>query len=461
MAQTSSEGSSDTNLQIMPPVPPIDSTIGLLGQQQQYSVEFRGNGEAIVTAKVILSNSGLSPLSVINIRIPRVVPNDIMAFQILRQGRCTRMGWQTDNGMMPSQKGPTDLPVCIEYKQADYSPYSYEGTTYQKSLTNLSGDTIAITLPSPIKPNASGSFLLYYRAMGYAKKNLLGVYDFTFETMKVNESIVDLQVGISVDADYFLAGVKGKTSFRLDTEVTKTLAAPSMAGAVANSRMDTFVGAIGQGELMKYAKNLDALDSYTVRGSYADQYYKLYARHIGISLVIFVVVVLALFLIAKKVLQSIQMPASKGAQTTQPFLISLGLGFSCALLMIGYTLLLLLSNRLIQSVSYEFASIVTILFVLVSIGVYTLLLFVPAILMAIKRGITWGLATFGLTILWLAIDSIIVLLVLTMLNRNQSYPVPMPYPAVMKGNAGMETIEKTIISPEAQPQPQALPDGSL
>src|SRR3990167_7697476 len=71
------------------PVPPYrDNPPQVLGQDHAYSVTFRGNGEAVVSAKVVFTNLTDTPLSSISLRVPKVDAKDIIVFQVLRDKTC-------------------------------------------------------------------------------------------------------------------------------------------------------------------------------------------------------------------------------------------------------------------------------------------------------------------------------------------------------------------------------------
>src|SRR5512138_3910530 len=55
-----------------------------LGQNHSYSVVFRGNGEAVVSARVALGNSTDASIKEVKLRIPRVQASGIYAFQIFK-----------------------------------------------------------------------------------------------------------------------------------------------------------------------------------------------------------------------------------------------------------------------------------------------------------------------------------------------------------------------------------------
>ena len=66
-----------------------------------------------------------------------------------------------------------------------------------------------------------------------------------------------------------------------------------------------------------------------------------------------------------------------------------------------------------------------IIVIIISIGVYSLLTFLPALFVGIKKGTGWGVGTFVMTIFWLVFYSIIIFFVATIFNsRNYLQQVP-------------------------------------
>jgi len=59
----------------------------------------------------------------------------------------------------------------------------------------------------------------------------------------------------------------------------------------------------------------------------------------------------------------------------------------------------------------DFASIVPVFAILVFVGLIGLFLLVPSIFVGAKRGVLWGLLTFGCTIVWLALVFVILSLI--------------------------------------------------
>src|SRR3989338_11193637 len=74
-AQSQDQSSGPTELKLAPDyILPPQTEPGFLGQDHNYTLVFRGNGEAVVSAKIAFTNKSESPLTELKLRIPRVEP---------------------------------------------------------------------------------------------------------------------------------------------------------------------------------------------------------------------------------------------------------------------------------------------------------------------------------------------------------------------------------------------------
>ncbi|OGG07695.1 hypothetical protein A2872_01915 [Candidatus Gottesmanbacteria bacterium RIFCSPHIGHO2_01_FULL_42_12] len=399
------------------PIPPIQTEPNIFGQDQYYTVTFRGNGEAVVSLKVILTNNSEENLNSIDLRVPKINPTDIVAYQVIKEKVC--LGRMESIGeIRPIEE------LCTNVAEPDY--YQMWGQAkYQKAKAFIEGDTIQIGLPRPVVPGGSGSFLLYFRGFGYARKSLLGGFEYSFESLKVNDKIRNLQIGISTDSDLVLKEVKGQVNYGRSEMM---LAAP-----VANAQMDSYYQQVGYGQINKTATNLMPLESYTVKGGYADSPWKNYFKELGIGLVVLIGLIGLIGVIVKLFAKNI-------------YVFSGVVGFCSAVLIAGYTLLLwLITQSGFNSYNYyQYGLITTIFTLIISFAVYSLLLFLPAIFLGVKRGMTVGVVTFTSTIIFLTLFFVIFLLSVGFNNSQNIYPVRM-----MGGEAtSVESAPAVLKSPQ-------------
>lgn len=399
----------------MPPRPPNETLI--LGQEHAYSVLFRGNGDAVVTMRAVFTNEGEVQTNTVSLRIPRVEPGRVSAFQIIREPQCIR--YKSYN---PNEQARE--PECIQYQEPNFFQW-YGQAKYQKATTQFSGDTLIIVLPQSIRPAKSGSVLVVFSASGYAKKNLFGAYSYTFETFKVEEtSVTKATIGISVDSDLVLAGAKGTVNYRFSEAEAMSLASGVEKMAGASPQLDQMYSQVGYGTIAKTASHLEPLESYTIKGRYADSVIRLYGKDILIGLGIFVVTVVILFFLGRAAVRTLIKQQVNGvAPSSADVVVIIGGSFLSAALVAVYTAaLFLLRNTIQQVISYEMIGVFFILVTIISIGIYGFLLIAPAILVGLRRGLAWGLGAFGLTILFLVINAVIMVVVLMLFYGNGSRP---------------------------------------
>lgn len=423
-----------------------------LGQDHYYSVTFRGNGEAIVNLKAIFSNLLEEDLTTVSFRVPRVIPNDIIAYQVIKEPQCVQnylspqpyplKGADFQEGQsLPGSAGsssktmmPRQKDGCAEYSQPDYYSYDYANTKYQKAEVSLEADTLTVSLPQPVKSNSTSSVIIYYSAAGYVSKNVFGAFNYKFETLKVEDKLRTLQVGISTDSDWYLRGVQGKVNYRLSESALSFKGAGINAPTMHPQFMD-YYQEIGGGALVKNAYNLQPLDSYTVSGSYANSRLKLYGKEIAVGVIVVILIILGLVILIRTILRRLK--KTQGESHMGNVALSVAVSFTSSFLATIYTLFIFLLNRMVSSgYYYEWIGIFIILLVLISLGVFTVLLLVPSVVIGIKRGIMWGFVTFILTIGWLIFFFIVAFMFIFLFTQGgQSYPYPMPVPGVMMEKA--------------------------
>jgi len=145
----SSGATEPSDKMIVPPDYPISrgSVMPFAGQNHNYSLVFRGNGESIVTLRIALTNTSEdTDLSEVEFRIPKIVdPKDLSTYQILVSPPCVRYE------DVPAIQIYPYTPKCAEYGEPDYY-YYYGNGKYQKALAEFSGDTLKVTLPTPLEP---------------------------------------------------------------------------------------------------------------------------------------------------------------------------------------------------------------------------------------------------------------------------------------------------------------------
>ncbi len=439
-------------LNIMPDYFPQQQTSGILGEDHKYTVTFRGNGEAVVSAHIAFVNNTDSTMSAILLRVPRVTPQDIFSYQIIKEPICLRYETypprlptiyplEVPSGMperMPDNNllyTPNTIvnPHCAEYQEPNYFDYWSGSSSYQKATVITQTDTLKIELPKPVKANASGSIVLYYRASGYSRHGMFGSYNFEFETLKVEDRIRSLQVGINTDSDLYLRDAQSNVNYQM-TDATSPIAgmkAQATSEAMRSTELDSLVQQIGYGSIVKSASDLQPLDSYTVKGTYASSRLGLYSREILIGTFILLIAVLVVIVIIKSIVRKLR---SKHIEGSLPHLNTgfnfssfwqiAGLSFLSSLLTAGYTLFIMFVVSSIRLfINYDFEYIVILGLVIISFALYSFIIFTPSLYMGVKKGIWYGITTFAATIFWLIFYFIILVGILFVFKLQQNYPI--------------------------------------
>ena len=410
---------------------------GFLGQDHNYTVVFRGNGEAVVSAKIVLTNKGDSSLSDVKLRIPRVDPREVSAYQVIKQKTCIRYEPQVYDPLTRSYRPQ----ICSEYQEPDYYNSYYGDAKYQKAKTEQDIDTLKITLPQGLAPGKSGSFFVYFRGLGYAKKNIFGAYNYTFDTLKAEDSIRNLTIGISTDSDLFLKGVKGEVNYRFEDSAMQ-MAPSGMAAPEKSVALDSYVNQIGQGSITKKASNLAPLESYTVNGSYAKSRLRLYGKEIFYTLlgiIVFFGLLALLLRFAFKKLGRISTANTTSQKKSEQgptgfslrmLFLTLGTSFLTSIVVIIYTFFVyFVGNYLDNVVGYQYQAFFIIILLIISFVFYALLVFAPAIYIGVKKGVGWGIATLVFSVFWLIIEFTVAFLILVLLFGigSGNYGPNLPY----------------------------------
>lgn len=268
-----------------------NSTGSLFGQTQAYDVLLRGNGAAVVNARIEYQNHETQPISSLDYTVDGGQLGDVAAYQ---QIECTRLPVLAPNGTSaqsatgaktsvdsltrPSVTTPL-IPSCYPtyYSRTSgqtVNPLYYypSGVTYEKIKATKDDNGFRLTLPQPIEKGSSATIVMMYDATGYVHESL-GRYIYQFKTLKSNESVSDVRVSVSVDEEFELAGAaKGRVNYRplssgaLDTKLESGANIASSDAASASA----YISSIGDnGSITKHASNLSAGETMTISGKFA------------------------------------------------------------------------------------------------------------------------------------------------------------------------------------------------
>lgn len=271
----------------------------LFGQQHSYSVTYRGNGESVTTARLVVTNHNDRPKTNFAFEAPGLDITDILGFQQ------TSTSQKCVSYTPVSGTGVRATPPCLEYAQPDYTQASsyYDATVstdYKKLTIKRDGNRFSFDLPTPVAVNQSTAFILSYAGKGYARA-AWGGYDLQFQTLKVDERISSATVAVDVDSDLFLKDATSQVNYTQGGNGSAAQLDASIANTGASSKaLDSVVSAIGQGGgFTKTAKDLATGDTLTVKGRYADAAWKLNLAQLAIAagVLAFIIVVVILFVL--------------------------------------------------------------------------------------------------------------------------------------------------------------------
>ncbi len=449
----------------LPNVKPINfprpsSSPNLFGQSDYYTVNFRGNGEAVVIFKANLSNTGADPISTINLHYAsNVDPKDIAVFQVLQEPQCIQYSPLPLQGVTPQESTPLGKPsnypqACAQYQEPDYQNI-YGNPQYLIVPFTMQNNAITLRLPSPIQQNKYGSYFIYYRSNGYAQKDLFGVYEYRFETLKIEDKIHNLQVGIITDSDFYLRGGTGEVTYS-SLNIVKALSSVDAGSAIRNPQFNQFYNQIGYGTITKNASDLAPLESYKTEGIYANAKLKLYGKEITITVFTALLLLLLAVFITRIVLRKLsekktEKSEDQTAETTKTFLESAGISFLSVLLLFLYTLGAFALTQLVNTTmyySYPYNnSIITLFILAVSFPVYLFFLFAPSVGIGLRKGWWWGLITFGATVVWTILFTFLLFaLLFFLLPRGNVYIKPLPMMGIGASGKASIRAEKSTTS---------------
>lgn len=384
------------------------------GQQHYYAVVLDGEGDASVAAKLIVYNKGDTPLEQLTIEIPGDRVRVINALQegYLRQEVCAQYTSGCVKYAPTVTCAQSDSNGCVGYTRpciekqdrcanTQWIDDSYGYHTVNSTLTPLSHSTaLTLTLPSPINPQQQSAVLLYYKAGPYADETL-GRFAYDFETIKVNDDVANVRVAITVPEEFTLAGAEGDTEYRTGlssfSSMEKTMTAPT----IQSDEMASFSRQIEyQQGIVKTSASLDPLESFHVTGTYARGVFALYWERFLIGGTLIIACIACLITLGVRTYRrGSKLPAWMSS-------ICIGIANSVAVSFIMYGGIAAVS-LLMRNYAYE---LMIPLLAIAWIGLLLLAVFVPSIMVGVKKGATWGVLAFGVMLLALIMIGVILAL---------------------------------------------------
>lgn len=204
-----------------------------------YSVSLDEEGDAVVKAKLGIENTGKEPLSTLKLEFPE----QTTIFRVLQENSTESLDFQIERG---------------------------------------SEETLAtIMLTQALQPNQQTHLAILYKSSGLAERDYLGNLNFDFRTIVDRQAVLTekVRVAISVQPGLFLKGTIPKVDYKPDffseSMVSK---AASMEPMQFRHYYDDIERA--KGLAVHEAFNLDALESFHVKGTYSRNIFALLANEI-------------------------------------------------------------------------------------------------------------------------------------------------------------------------------------
>ncbi len=260
-------------------------------QDHDYSLYMRGNGQAVVFARMIVNNTATESMDKFSFEIPGAEPSNLAIYQQILEANCRRYN---DNGS------------CQTYYTIDYgySRYyeSYYNPTYHAIDYELEDGVVSFDIPAPIDPEDTNAFIVSYTAFDYVDKSL-GLYKYNFESFVVDSRINEVSVAIDAEADYYLKGKQSEVSYAtygFEDSPAAYGGLGEVAGMSDTASLSKAVGSIGNtGEVIKETRLLEAGETYNVNGKYASTWFRLHLLTFGILVLVLIAFIIGLFFLHK------------------------------------------------------------------------------------------------------------------------------------------------------------------
>lgn len=247
----------------------------LSGTEHNYIVTFNDNNQATVAAEIKQTNYTDQPISSLSLIIPGdkvTVSRAVLSYTTQEKERyCERY------------TSTISLDSCFEYRDRDVTKTHIEilKPTAEKKDNGMKVD---IPLTTAIAPTKEATIYLVYKVFGYTKDAGLGQTNFAFETPAYTSPVDSVSVAVYVDDTLFLKGSgRGKTNY--SPSVVEGIEKFSDTAAMPTSLSDSFSNAIQEPDtLTKTKTNLNPGDTFTVSGSYASSWLRIYYLPILVSI---------------------------------------------------------------------------------------------------------------------------------------------------------------------------------
>lgn len=418
------------DMKIMPPIPPDNGNI--MGGNQYYTVNFDGEGEAAIIAKIEIQNIAKENLKSLSFEIPGSNVRIINIVQEYYEKQMVCSDYEEVCTNFSDGRCNEYVRKCRNYYEQVIYPPKYYPIAYEKETLSKS-NVLRFNLPQEIKVQESATVLVYYKSKDYTE-NALGAFKVDFETIKLSADTQNVRVSLDVGQDLVLEGKKAAVNYRDNFVMAEKSFAAPMAGAQSDTlqQLSSFV-TYSEG-YVKTASGLDPLESFSVKARYGKSWLALHWFGTIMALLGLVVFCTGMYALYVKKISRLKY----GSLVAKTF----GLGTASAVLTIGlWFLASFLVNMARQSLDYQTANMFAILVYLMT-GLMVLIVFLaPSVYMGVKHGLMAGVWTIVATVAMMFVLLVIVLIFFLLFGNNPQYPGPIY--RLMGGAA--ETMAKSSI----------------
>ena len=295
----------------------------MVGQSHYYDVQLRGDGSAVVNARLEVANSEDDAKQEYRYSAESGTLSDILAFQEIQ---CAGLppyvpaptpedstdDTTTVEPVVPQRINGEDTVTTTEFPECYPESNKYTDTTgssrdeiiyyqpayktfYKKITVKQADNSFTLTLPKELASGDSTTIVLVYNLAGVAEKKL-GVYEYDYKTLNTSERVTSSKVAISVDNDYVLEGsADDKVNYKSpnSVDIAESLNKGSNL-SVSDSSVSSYVGTIGNnGTVTKSATNLAPQETLNVTGRYATSSFLLHWPRTVLRIVLGILLVIA------------------------------------------------------------------------------------------------------------------------------------------------------------------------
>ena len=247
----------------------------IFGQKHAYSVFVKSNKEAFVFARLALTNPDESPLTKSSFTLANAKASEMSIYQVVLPQECAQYDYRSSSRTCIRYKDPSYTQDFSYYSNGygDEKDIEYHKVTYQESSGKYSFD-----LPKTVDPHKSTAIIVIYATKDYINSSF-GRYSFNFKTLAVEQRITEANVAVTVETDFQLKHPDKSQDYSYHGGFNNALSMSedSAQASFSNPDIDKLVYSIGgQGQLNKTFNSITPNETVSVKGMFADSWFKLY-----------------------------------------------------------------------------------------------------------------------------------------------------------------------------------------